>query len=260
MLGYARAVDREASAVAGDRHDGTYLHGSAVLGGFTSGRSDVDLLLVVREPVQREMLLALAAAVSIDRIPCPGVGLELDVLASAVAERPLRPCPFLLSMTSAGSGDRVTLGADHGPGGDPLMHIAVVRSAGLAISGRPPLSAFGEVPRVWLLEEFVAELDWAVANASSAYQALNAARAWRYAVDGVICSKLDGATWAAGRGHDRVLAAAAAFQRGEEPAPPDAASAAPLVEEARRALVAEILESTTDARAGAGKPAGRPYA
>ena len=49
--------------------------------------------------------------------------------------------------------------------------------------------------------------------------------------------------WAAGRGHDRVLAAAAAFQRGERRDPPDAAAVAPLVEEARRALVAEMLES-----------------
>jgi streptomycin 3"-adenylyltransferase len=89
----------------------------------------------------------------------------------------------------------------------------------------------------------VAELGWAAANASAAYQALNAARAWRYAMDGVICSKLDGASWAAGRGHDRVLAAAAAFQRGERPEPPEAALVEPLLEEARRALLAAILES-----------------
>ncbi|HEX5260031.1 MAG TPA: nucleotidyltransferase domain-containing protein, partial [Gaiellales bacterium] len=146
---YAQRVDGAVSAVLGDRHAGTYLHGSAVLGGFTPDRSDVDLLVVAREPVQREALHALAAAVAADRIACPGVGLELDVLAAAVAANPLRPCPFLLSMTSGRSGEQATLGADHGPGGDPLMHIAVVRSAGVAISGRPPPSAFGEVQRVW---------------------------------------------------------------------------------------------------------------
>jgi Aminoglycoside adenylyltransferase, C-terminal domain/Nucleotidyltransferase domain len=236
-------VDRALSAVLGDRHRGTYLHGSAVLGGFTPGRSDVDLLVVVREPVRREVLLALAAVVSVDRIPCPGVGLELDALAAAVAKRPQRPCPFLLSMTSGTSRETLVLGADHGPGGDPLMHIAVVRMAGVAVSGAAPAAVFGEVPRQWLLAEFADELDWAVANAPPAYQALNAARAWRYAVDGVICSKLEGAAWAAGRGHDRVLAAAAAFQRGRRPDPPDAAAVAPIVEDARRALVAEILES-----------------
>ena len=60
---------------------------------------------------------------------------------------------------------------------------------------------------------------------------------------GVICSTRVGAVGAAGRAHDRVLAEAVAFQRGERPDPPDAAAAAPLVEEARRALVAEMLES-----------------
>ena len=59
----------------------------------------------------------------------------------------------------------------------------------------------------------------------------------------MICSKLDGAVWAAGRGHDRVLAEAVAFQRGERPDPPDAAAVAPLVEDGRRALVAGMLES-----------------
>ncbi|HEU0194825.1 MAG TPA: aminoglycoside adenylyltransferase domain-containing protein [Gaiellales bacterium] len=243
VVGYAREVDRAAADVLGDRLAGTYLHGSAVLGGFTPDRSDIDLLLVVQEPIGRSALLALAAAVSVDRIPCPGVGLELDALGAAIAAHPPRPCPFLLSMTSGASDEKAVLGADHGPGGDPLMHIAVLRRAGLAVSGDPPGAVFGRVPRKWLLEEFVAELGWAAANASAAYQALNAARAWRYAMDGVICSKLDGASWAAGRGHDRVLAAAAAFQRGERPEPPEAALVEPLLEEARRALLAAILES-----------------
>lgn len=214
-----------------------------MLGGFSVERSDVDLLVLAEEPVEHRTLLDLAAALSVDRIPCPGVGLELDVLAAAVAMQPLRPCPFLLSMTAGESGERAVLGADHGPGGDPLMHIAVVRQAGVAISGQPPAQAFAEIPRGWLLRELAGELDWAVANGSPAYQALNAARAWRYAEDGVICSKLDGAAWAAGRGHDRVLAEAAAFQRGERQAPPDAAAAAALVSEARRALVSEMLET-----------------
>jgi Aminoglycoside adenylyltransferase, C-terminal domain/Nucleotidyltransferase domain len=243
VLGYARRVDRAVHRRLGDRHAGTYLHGSAVLGGFSPERSDVDLLVVAREPVERRALLDLAGALSVDRIPCPGLGLELDVLAAAVAARPLQPCPFLLSMTAGESGERAVLGADHGPGGDPLMHIAVVRSAGIAISGGPPVAVFAEIPRRWLLREFAGELDWAVANASPAYQALNAARAWRYAEDGVICSKLDGAAWAAGRGHDQVLAEAAAFQRGERQDPPDAAAAVALVEEARRAVISAILET-----------------
>jgi Domain of unknown function (DUF4111)/Nucleotidyltransferase domain len=243
VLGYARAVDRAVHRRLGDRHAGTYLHGSAVLGGFSPDRSDVDLLVLARAPVERRALLDLAAALAVDQVPCPGVGIELDVLAATVAKHPQRPCPFLLSMTAGASGERAVLGADHGPGGDPLMHIAVVRGAGIAISGDPPGDVFAEIPRSWLLREFGAELDWAVEHASPGYQALNAARAWRYAEDGVICSKLDGAAWAAGRGHDRLLAEAAAFQRGERQDPPEAEVAAALVEEARRALISEILES-----------------
>jgi hypothetical protein len=91
----------------------------------------------------------------------------------------------------------------------------------------------GEVPRAWLLAEFAHELDWAAANGSTAYQALNAARVWRYAEDGTIGSKLDGARWALGRGHDAVLEAAIAFQEGRTGVAPDAGAARALLAHAQ---------------------------
>jgi hypothetical protein len=75
-----------------------------------------------------------------------------------------------------------------------------------------------------------------VANASTAYQALGAARAWMYAEEDRIGSKLDAAEWARGRGHDRVLERAAAFQRGRSEELPDRAEVARLMADARAAV------------------------
>ena len=43
------------------------------------------------------------------------------------------------------------------------------------------------------------ELTWAVEHVPTEYAVLNACRAWRYAVDGSLVSKVDGGRWAEAR-------------------------------------------------------------
>ncbi len=209
----------------GDDLVAAYVHGSAVLGGFQAGRSDVDVLVIVRAQIGRERLEALADAVR-------DASLELDVITLASAERPQHPAPFELNVSASGT----SLGEDHGPYGDGILHLAVARAAGFALAGPPPGEVIGEVPREWLLGEFQSELDWALEHAPTAYQALNAARGWRFASEGVICSKLKGAQWAMGRGYDDVLRDAVAYQEGDDSRAPDAAAAAQIVARAQQAL------------------------
>jgi hypothetical protein len=51
------------------------------------------------------------------------------------------------------------------------------------------------------------ELRWAAENSPDEYAVLNACRAWRFAVDGALLSKIGGGQWALGRvrGADRDL-------------------------------------------------------
>lgn len=69
----------------GEALTGVYLHGSLVLGAFREGVSDLDLLVVCRERLQREKRLAIAQQImEADGKPCP---LEM----SAVCFSDLRP-------------------------------------------------------------------------------------------------------------------------------------------------------------------------
>jgi hypothetical protein len=236
VMRYAGEVAGVFQRTFGDQAVAAYLHGSTVLGGFYPSRSDVDILAVVAAPAPRAQLAGFAATVGHDRLPCPAVGLELDLLTLDAVRRPARPCPFQLNFTSGADGDRVMFGEDHGPYGDGLMHIAVTRVAGLALAGAPPELVLGEIPRAWVLAECTAELEWASTHASTAYQALNAARAWLFAEKDVQASKIDAARWALGRGHDQVLLDAIAFQQAASELLPDAGATSRLTLDASRAL------------------------
>ena len=67
-------------------------------------------------------------------------------------------------------------------------------------------------------------------NAPPAYQVLNACRAWHYAADREIVSKVEGGRWALGRGvGDEAIEAALGHQRGGSEARIDPASVAALL-------------------------------
>jgi streptomycin 3"-adenylyltransferase len=105
------------------------------------------------------------------------------------------------------------------------MHLAVCRAHGRALAGPPPAEVFGAPPPALLDAAFAGELAWAAAHAPPAYRVLNACRAWRYAVERRIVSKVDGGEWALGRGDfDEAIRAALAEQRGGPETPIDRAS------------------------------------
>jgi hypothetical protein len=204
---------------------GVYLHGSAVLGGFRSTGSDVDVLAVVREPgsaaAQQRMGEAVAAVPG-----CPGAGLEMSVITAATAAV-LGDCRFEVHVNTTGHQTAIATGA--GQAGDPdlVLHCAVCRDHAAAIAGSPAAEVFGPIPRDRILGAMLAELRWALGNASTVYAVLNACRAARFADDGRLCSKVDGGEWYLARHrHSPVVRAALDSQRYGHRAPAvDAATA-----------------------------------
>lgn len=224
---YLAAIVRILRAQLGDGLRGTYLHGSAVLGGWHPERSDIDVLAVCAAPVAVAGLRELAASLSVRSVPCPVArGLELGVVT---AESTAAPCPeprFELDLTtSAAAGDKPTLGNDRPGHADYLMHFAVCRAAGHALSGPPPAEVFGEAPAALLDAAFAGELVWAAENAPPAYRVLNACRAWCFAAERRLVSKAEGGEGALRRGvATEAIAAALAEQDGGPERPIDPAA------------------------------------
>jgi hypothetical protein len=162
-----------------------------MLGGWRADRSDIDVLVLVDRPLTSAEQSLLADAWSADSLPCPAVGLELSVVTRATVTAPTARPPFELHVTTAPQDRKVVDGHGHPGDLDLVLHFAVCRSLGHEI--------FADVPRQLVLAQLADELSWAVEHVPTEYAVLNACRAWRYAVDGSLVSKVDGGRWAAER-------------------------------------------------------------
>jgi predicted nucleotidyltransferase len=198
------------------------LVGSGATGDFVPGTSDLDVAAVTARPIQRETKLALAEALSHDRLPVPARLLELVVYTLAALASPQRRVQFELNLnTGRDVEDHVGLEPAAEAGHWFLLDLAIAREHGVALFG-PALGVLvGELPREWLLTAAKASLDWYDANEPApASTVLAACRAWRFAAEGSWGSKADAAAWAAKRLPDPgVPERALALRRGESPRP-----------------------------------------
>jgi streptomycin 3"-adenylyltransferase len=231
----ARLVD-SLSTVPGWLPVGAYVHGSAALGGFVPGRSDVDLLFVVRRALAPGAKEALAAA--IQAFPgCPGVGIETSLLTVEQAANPVSG-GFELHICT-GPGAKVVEGYRHAGDDDLVLHALVVRAAGIALHGPPAAELLGDVDPANVRQRLRSELAWALKNAPARYAVLNASRAVFWAQHSVVASKIVGGEWGLTRfpEHSRLIRRALDEQAGATGAPePVHGSVARFVKEALRIL------------------------
>jgi predicted nucleotidyltransferase len=110
---YAANVARAMTALWGSRLVGVYLHGSAVPDGFDVRRSDVDVLVVCKEPITPVEQSAAADSLSEERLPCPARGLELSIVTLGVTQRPSAKPAYELHITTASDDTKVVDGHQH---------------------------------------------------------------------------------------------------------------------------------------------------
>jgi predicted nucleotidyltransferase len=211
---------------------GVYLHGSVAMGGFTAGRSDVDVLGVCAGPVSPERGRALGEALAaIPRIAA-GTGLEFSLVTEASARSASAAPAFEVHVSH--EEPFVTDGHDH-PGDDDLpLHFAVLLARGRSLFGPGPSEVFAEPDRKLLVRSMLADIEMARSEgvawwddhdvpeaASMTYQVLNGARCLRYLETGELGSKVEGGEWLKGNDADpdvhALVDAALAYQRGDAP-------------------------------------------
>jgi Domain of unknown function (DUF4111) len=233
VVAYARALTGQLMMVPGCVLRAAYLHGSAVLGGWVPGRSDVDMLFVAAEGISSAAVTRMGEVVCEGAGGCPGRELECSVVTVAQAAQPRPPWPFVLHVTAGPGGPGRTVRPEGRSRGDPdlLMHYTVCRAAGWPVCGRPPQDLIGVVPRRAILDYLAGELGWGLGHTPEAYAVLNACRALIYLTDRKIVSKIAGgeAVLSRGTGPAEVIERALAQQRGSEPGQPPAADAVSFV-------------------------------
>jgi predicted nucleotidyltransferase len=174
------------------------LIGSAALGNYVPGVSDLDVAAVSPEAVGDPE--AVAAPIRHSSLPCPARKLELVVYRAEQAAAPTRDLEFELDLNTGAGGDRLLTDLGGEPGHWYLIDLAIAREHGRTLAGPPARELFGEPPRADLLEALREGMRWAEAQEpDSPDTALNAARAQRFLECGDWLSKSDAAVWAAGR-------------------------------------------------------------
>jgi Nucleotidyltransferase domain len=157
----------------GDRRR-VILHGSLTLDDYVPGRSDVDLLVIVEDPLNEGQLAALSEVVSKHWRRAPGpVDLRLVTRQVAASPTPAPPMEAYLRLAPT-SGVRVEERRHPGER-DLAVELSVCRAHGRSLLGAAPAELLGEVPDRWVVAAGDAQL--------------TACRVWRLAKEGRHCSK-----------------------------------------------------------------------
>ena len=220
-LAYADTLAHASSRALGDALAAVVLHGSLTLGDYLPGRSDIDLLLIVDDPLTDAHLAGLANGVGQQRPRAP-VRADIRVVTRTTAGAP-SPLPLMEAyLRIRGPERRVHIEGRHRGERDLAVEFSVCRAHGRSLLGPPPSELIGRVPDSWVLDAGDAQLaDWQAIGDDPPYAqltVLSACRVWRFAEERRHSSKDAAGLWALRRDPSLQVVRAALHQRHSDPA------------------------------------------
>lgn len=202
--------------IGGENLLGVYLHGSLAMRCFQPGRSDLDLLVLLAQPLTPEQRRACAQMLlQLSGAPSP---IEISFLHRRQFEPWRRPTPFDFHFSEAwrtAIADDLATGAWERWGDtervdeDLAAHFTVALRRGVVLWQARNAPPFPQPPWEDYLHSIIDDLLWARRQLAKAgrenrddngvYLILNACRVWAAVSDRLVLSKAEGATWAAPR-------------------------------------------------------------
>jgi streptomycin 3"-adenylyltransferase len=185
---------------------GIYLHGSLAMGSYYRPKSDIDVLVVVREPLDVSRRRAVAESVARLAADRPTVGfVELSVITATAARDVPVPMPYEVHYSEEWH-DRIVAGVADYEGVrtdlDLLAHVTHLTQRGVALRGRPVAEVFGVPPWSAFLDAVLADARWLLHGdhlvETPYYGVLNICRVLQLLTedDGRVHSKEEGGEWA----------------------------------------------------------------
>ena len=196
---YLGELVRRLQAILGERLVGVYAGGSWALGGYEPPSSDLDVSVVVEEPLSDKMAEQLVASLRHRAFPCPARGLELVVYTQESAASATAEPGFELNLNT---GAGLPFRADREPQPGERHWFAIDRSVlaqhGIALLGPPAVDIFAPVGPEELRPVLADVLRWYLREAPNSEDAvLNAGRSLRFIRDDVWLPKPAFRAWAA---------------------------------------------------------------
>jgi hypothetical protein len=214
---FGREVSDRLRTILGDDLVGAYFVGSIALGGYVAGESDIDILAVAAGPLPPDLKGRIAEGLLSSAMAGPARGLEFNLYRQEVVARPPEGADFEVSVNG---GPRMERKVVFDPIAEaPFWYVldrAVAHRSGITIVGPPATEVIADIGRSTLLAMMANSMRWHREHEKATlYSVLNAARAWRFAAENVLGSKLEGAAWARARSADpETIDAAVQLRRG----------------------------------------------
>lgn len=181
---------------------GVYLHGSMAMGCFNPLKSDIDILVLVKEKQSRdtyrkiaEKLIQLEENLKIIK------GFELSVVLETYADDFVYPTPFEFHY-SAYHKEKYITDENYFCGGyddpDLAAHFVVIYNRGIVLSGKPIKEVFKPIDRRYYIDSIKSDVEGAVEEITEmpVYYVLNLSRVLLYLKESVISSKKEAGEWA----------------------------------------------------------------
>lgn len=239
---YGREVVAGLQGVLGEGLVGAYYVGSIALGGYVEGQSDLDIAAVSEGAIPDQMKGRLADAVFATTTACPARGLEFTLYRRDIAASAPVGADFEVNVNG---GPRMARAIHLESKAEPpfwyVLDRAIAHRCGVVISGPPPGELFADVSRRTLLDAMVSSMRWHREHEKATlYSVLNASRAWRFAAEDALGSKLEGAAWARERWSSPSMIDAAVDLRHGRAATLDAIEVDRFLEHVERVLVDSV--------------------
>ena len=189
-------------AIFGANLTGIYLHGSAVMGCFNPKKSDLDLLVVIKEVISNETKRRFMDMVVALNEQAPEKGIELSVVKECVCNPFVYPTPFELHFSKAHlqwyqSNPQDYVEKMKGTDKDLAAHFTITYHRGLVLYGKDISEVFAPVPSDDYLDSIWCDIENAAEEIAEnpMYLTLNLCRVLAYKKDGLIVSKQEGGEW-----------------------------------------------------------------
>lgn len=192
----------QSKCILEDNLTGIYLHGSAAMGCFHEEKSDIDLLLVVKESLSDEKKRRFMDKVIALNELAPAKGLEFSVVLQDVCNPFVYPTPFELHFSIAHLNWYQVNPDDYiekmkGTDKDLAAHFTVLRSRGKVLYGKAVKEVFGAVREEYYFDSIWNDICGAREEIleNPTYIILNLCRVLAFRKDNCILSKREGGEW-----------------------------------------------------------------
>ena len=181
---------------------GIYLHGSAVMGCYNPTKSDIDLIVVVKDSIEDSVKRTFMDMVIELNEKGPAKGIEMSIVKQSVCMPFVYPTPFELHFSVAhidwyGKDPDDYISKMKGEDKDLAAHFTIITHRGKCLYGASITETFADVLVKYYIDSIwndIADAEEEIKD-NPMYLILNLLRVLAYLQDGIVLSKKEGGEW-----------------------------------------------------------------